>query len=307
MDRLVLTLLGGFGARLESGRHLPLRTKKGQALLAYLACHPTGSHPRDKLATLFWGDMPQSCARHSLRQTLFVLRAALPGSVSAALRCDSDNISLDPISFVVDVVEFERLARDSTTPSLEQAGGLYHGDLLDGIAAGEQAFEEWLRGERERLHNLAVDVFAKLLALQREAGLTENAIQSGLRLLRLDPLHEVVYRTLMRLYLSLGRPGAALRQYQMCAQTLRRELGFDPSVETQQLLHEIVPPRLRRVLWVRRSPGAHAVGKTPGPGTRINGLDFDAPSDTSLTLATQESPQVRCRHARQASLRNGTG
>ena len=228
--------MGGFRARLESGPDVPVRCKKGQALLGYLACHPLRSHPRDTLATLLWGDMSQRCARHSLRQTLFVLRESLPHPTSPVVSSDADTVWLDATGVVADVLEFDRLAREGTVQSLERAGALYHGDLLAGIAVIEPGFEEWLRGERERLHDLAVEVFAKLLDLHRRAGATERAIQTGVRLLQLEPLQEAVHRTLMRLYLSLGRLGKAQRQYRTCEELLRRELGIEPDTETRQVL-----------------------------------------------------------------------
>src|SRR5262245_46316338 len=61
--RLELNLLGGFEAHLQGGAALVLPTRKTQALLAYLALPPGRSHPREKLATLLWGDMQTAQAR----------------------------------------------------------------------------------------------------------------------------------------------------------------------------------------------------------------------------------------------------
>ena len=68
--RLELKLLGGFEARLQGGAALVLPTRKTQALLAYLALPLGQSHPRDKLATLLWGDMLNPQARGNLRNAL---------------------------------------------------------------------------------------------------------------------------------------------------------------------------------------------------------------------------------------------
>ena len=76
-------------------------------------------------------------------------------------------------------------------------------------------------------------------------------------LLAIDPLHEAVHRTLMRLYLQLGRRGAALRQYQHCVAVLRRELGMEPEPETKQLYQQI--------LRARPSVSADAYRATRGP------------------------------------------
>ena len=243
MDRLVLSLFDGFQARLESGPSLVVSTKKAQALLAYLACSPTESHSRDKLAALLWGESSQQCARHSLRQTLYVLRATLNPLMPAILRGDSSGVSLDRSRLIVDALEFERLAQEDALEPLERAGALYKGDFLAGIGAGDQTFEEWLRDERDRLDTLAFDVYAKLLALQREAGLIAKAVRSARCLLAIDPMQEVVHRVLMRLFMTQGRPEAARRQYEMCARMLRQEFGAEPQAETKALLSEITSRR----------------------------------------------------------------
>ena len=80
MARLALQLFGGFRARLEPGGPLRLPTRKAEALLAYLAVPLGQPHPRDKLASLLWGDLSESQARASLRQTLFRLRRAIGAS-----------------------------------------------------------------------------------------------------------------------------------------------------------------------------------------------------------------------------------
>jgi DNA-binding SARP family transcriptional activator len=69
-----LTLLGGFGIRRTNRGNVRLPTRKAEALLAYLACHPAEKHPRDRLTALLWGDRGDKQARHSLSQTLLSLR-----------------------------------------------------------------------------------------------------------------------------------------------------------------------------------------------------------------------------------------
>src|SRR3989442_171800 len=210
-----LVLLGGFHARQPSGDTLSLPTKKARALLAYLALRPGQSHPRDKLATLLWGDSADPQARTSLRQALAALRRAL-ATVPTALVVDGRAVSLDPAHVEVDVGRFEWLVANGAPGALEEAVALYRGDLLDGFDVGVAPFEEWLLAERERLRELALEALARLLRQQSESRATEPAIQTALRLLALDPLQEAVHRTLMRLYARQGRRSNALRQYQVC-------------------------------------------------------------------------------------------
>jgi len=237
---LQLTLLGGFQARQGPGAPLSLPTRKAQALLAYLALPLGQAHPRDKLAALLWGEMGEEQARGNLRQALFVLRKALP---AGTLVGGGETIGLNAEAVEVDAADFERRVGEGTPGALEAAAALYRGKLLAGLAVKEAAFEEWLLGERERLRELALEGLAKLLAHQRTAGATEAAIQTGLRLLTLEPLQEPVHRTLMRLYVAAGRRGAALRQYQHGVGVLQRELGVEPEPETRQLYQEILRQR----------------------------------------------------------------
>src|SRR5439155_3755972 len=59
------------------------------------------------------------------------------------------------------------------------------------------------------------------------------------RLIALDPLSEFGQRALMRAYAHAGRRGEALRQYQSCAEIMKRRLGVAPDAETQVLANEI--------------------------------------------------------------------
>jgi len=185
--RLKLTLLGGFRAQLEAGAALVLPTKKSQALLAYLALPPGRAHPREKLAALLWGDMQDAQARGNLRHALSRIRKALPRTARSGMVVDGPSVALDPAVVDVDVAQFERLVADGGPEALAQLAGLYRGDLLAGLALAERPFEEWLTSERERLHELAIQGLGHLLVHQQKSGAAEPAVQTGLRLLALDP------------------------------------------------------------------------------------------------------------------------
>src|SRR5215813_10285757 len=197
MSKLRLTLLGGFEARTDSRLSLAIPSKKAQMLLAYLAVRPRQRHLRDKLASLLWDEAPAEQARLSLRQALFIIRQALPFDPTVV---DGNGVAFAEDAVTVDVTEFEQVARSHDPDELERAAALYQGDLLEGISPGSAQFEEWLRAERERLHELALEVFAKLLGHRMKLDAIEPAIQTALRLLSLDPLQEVTHRALMRLY-----------------------------------------------------------------------------------------------------------
>ena len=244
MPSASLTLLGGFDARLASGATLALPTHKYKALLAFLAVPAGQMHPRDRLVALLWGDRTHDQGRTALRQALWVLRKALNDGTSAGLVIDGDLIGVDPTAVAVDVADFERAASNGALADLERATALYRGEFLAGVAARETPFEEWLTVERERLRELALQAFARLLGHHRKTGALEAAAQTALRLLALDPLEESVHRVLMRTYVELGRRAAALRQYQACVSVLQREFGTEPDAETRALYRAIVSERV---------------------------------------------------------------
>jgi DNA-binding SARP family transcriptional activator/tetratricopeptide (TPR) repeat protein len=267
VKRPALALLGGFEVRLGSGAALSVPTRKAQALLAYLAL-PTGiAHPRDKLAALLWGDLRATPARNNLRQSLFVLRKVLTASPPGVFEFDGDNVGLNPASIDVDVCRFERAIADGSPGALADCNALYRGDLLAGLAVNEPPFEEWLLAERERLRELALEALAKLLQYQRRAASPPAAaIQTAVRLLAVDPLQEATYRVLMQLFVDCGRRDAALRQYQICADVLERELGVEPEAETKALYQEVLRRRSEPSGVSAAVAGAHSKAAYAGSG-----------------------------------------
>src|SRR5262245_15759255 len=214
-DLLRVRLLGGFELRSGHERDAAPTGRKVRALFACLVLSLGKPWPREKLMALLWSDRGEEQARASLRQALAELRRAL-GDPSP-LRAEHDAVSLDPAMIAFDAIEFERLAKAG---QLDQAAALYRGALLDGHGVRDGAFEDWLRIERGRLHDLAVDVLDGLAASQ--AG--DAAIKTAQRLLQLDPAREETHRLLMRLYAASGQRAQALRQYQLCREALQREL-----------------------------------------------------------------------------------
>lgn len=241
--RVCLTVLGGFQLLAEDGHPVVLPTRKSQALLAYLALASGSASSREGLATLLWGDVSDPQARASVRGALYRIRKSLNGASESVLLVDGETVGLRADALTVDAVTFERLCGDGSPSALVQAVELYRGDLLAGLTIDTSPFEEWLMVQRERLRELALQALARLLTHQREQGATEAAVQTALRLLAMDPAREPVHRILMRLYMTLGRRTAALRQYNLCVSALLREFHAPPSAETMRLHREIVRQR----------------------------------------------------------------
>jgi len=251
-DLAHLRLLGGFGLQLGQRPVATPPGRKVRALLACLALSSGKAWSREKLMALLWGDRGDEQARASLRQALAEIRRVL-GQLPA-LRTEHDAVSLDPALAAVDALEFERLAQASRW---EEAAALYQGPLLDGHGVPDGAFEDWIRTERTRLHDLAVNVLERLAAARSGA----DAIAAAQRLLDIDPAREESHRLLMRLNAAAGQRTQALRQYDHCRDILQRDLQAKPDAETERLYRAIHSEAVP-------IPGAKADIPKPGPEPR---------------------------------------
>lgn len=240
---LELSFLGGFEARRKPGGAIVLPTRKSRALLSYLALHPDEPAPRETLVGLLWSDRAEPQAYNSLSQSVTALRKALADVTPQPLIIETASLTLVGAHATVDVLEFEQMASQDSLAGLEQAERLYRGDFLAGIGVRDPAFEEWSIFERERLRALATGALTKLLRRREEQGRAEPLVATARRLLKLDPFQEAAHRALMRCYLAQGQPGLALRQYESCAETLKRELGVEPEEETRRVRGEITRQR----------------------------------------------------------------
>lgn len=227
---LTIQLLGPVAVRASDGRDLTPPGKKLRALLICLVLARANGWDREKLSALLWSDRDEEQARGSLRQALAELRRLL--GEPSPLKAERDTIAFDHTLAKVDVAEFERLA---AAGAAEEAVALYRGDLMDGQIPSDPAFAAWLAIERTRLHDRAIQVLTRLAGTQE--GL--RAISTVQRMIEIDPSREEGHRMLMCLYAAAGQRAQALRQYQVCRETLQRELDVLPDPETERLLKQI--------------------------------------------------------------------
>ncbi|HTO84389.1 MAG TPA: BTAD domain-containing putative transcriptional regulator [Methylomirabilota bacterium] len=263
MDSWSLMLLGGFGLRLADGASADLPAQKDRALLAILAMATGDAQSRERIAGLLWSEHGDRQARDSLKQALVRLRRCLGGTESVVLRTDRQSIALDKSLIDVDVLAFERLVRQATLPSLAQAAALYRGDLLEGIAIRDPAFEDWLLVERQRLRQLFERALAGLMSQALAAGDRERAAEAARRLLQTDPLSEAAYRTLMQVHADEGQTAQAIKLYKAFRDRLYSEMGVQPEPATKALCEGIRERRLVAASSAEPAPVAEAPAAAP--------------------------------------------
>jgi predicted ATPase/DNA-binding SARP family transcriptional activator len=278
MAKLNLSFLGPPHLELE-GRPITLQRRKTLALLIYLVVTHQ-SHRRDSLAARLWPDSSQKNARASLSRELSILNKILgPGW----LIVERETIGLAQAPDLwLDVAQFEEhlaACRTHGHPAgevcpaclepLSEATKLYRDHFLTGFSLSDcPDFDTWQTIQTESLRQALAGALARLIRLHRAQEDDQAAIAYARRWLAFDPLAETAHRHLMQLYAQTGQQAAALRQYQLCVQTLKDELGLPPSAETTALYERLRAGDLsrdRQGLGVRDQGLDVIQPPTPGP------------------------------------------
>jgi TolB-like protein/DNA-binding SARP family transcriptional activator len=239
MDGPTLRLLGGFELTGADGHVLDPPGRKARMLLAFVALSAPRPVSRERLAGLLWDDGDDGRALNSLRQSLMELRRLGERAGGDLIHADRDTVALALPAGHVDALTVERLAREGTPDALRTAAGLCMGTLLPGAETGAEGFDTWLAGERARFERIAAGVFSRLTAGCEAQADWDGVAATAERWLALDPACEEAHRALMRVHIGAGRRSDALRQYQACADAVRRRLDAEPEEETAALLRGI--------------------------------------------------------------------
>lgn len=249
MSELRIHLFGKFCVRQDELPAQGFDVLKEQELLSYLLINRDRPHSREALAGMLWGEVPTEKAKKYLRHALWRLQNAVGASPQegncGVLRVEHDWVQFDPKAELwLDVEVFERafmMAHDRSgaelgarrVEALQEAVGLYRGDLLEGW------YSDWCLYERERLQNMYLMMLDKLTGHCEAYRLFERGLFYGSQILRYDRAHERTHRQLMNLQYMSGDRTSALRQYERCVAALKEELDVRPDRRTVALYERI--------------------------------------------------------------------
>jgi predicted ATPase/DNA-binding SARP family transcriptional activator len=219
---------------------------KARALLLYTALQPHAVS-RERLAAMFWKDFPQERASGNLRMTLMTLRERL-GESAHITRTDVEIMGWSDMRTFQETLEslapFMSGAHPCTEEHLQQFEEtlkLYKGSFLHNFSVPDaEQFELWAHATREALQRQFFKAAEVLMCHYEEMGRYAEELEWSSYLLKIDPLHEPAYRSLMRLYVSRGERVLALREFETCKRLLAIELNVEPDQETLQLYEQIV-------------------------------------------------------------------
>jgi DNA-binding SARP family transcriptional activator len=250
-DTLVrVYMLGPFQIDFAGRRLGPEVPGQVRTVLEYIIAHRQRPIPKDALLDLLWPEADPSTACGRLRVLMHTLRRVVSGpeppTAGGLVLTLGSNFMLNPaINIWVDVDEFEyhwqqgwRLMRAGLTNEAmreyEQAEALYAGDYLE-----DQPYADWTLLRREALKDAYASILTMLATISLQAEDYTGTIIWAQKLLGVDNCREDAYRLLMTSHTRLGQLNRALYWYELCVRTLQRELGLEPSAETQAIYQEM--------------------------------------------------------------------
>ncbi|MGF7006170.1 BTAD domain-containing putative transcriptional regulator [Aminobacter sp. BE322] len=277
-----IRLFGGLEVVSPENRPVRFATRKTAQIFAALVL--AGGKPvrREALCEAFWPGRGEAQARNSLRQALVDIRRSFPAGNAARVEVESDldTVTLKAEPGTADIWVFEQTAQGDDG-GLATAAELYRGDLLAADAIHEGT--DWFAPHQRSYRRIALQVAERLSQAAPRPGSPSAAACERLaeRLLAADPTAEEAHRAIIRLCLQRGQPNAALRQYKLCQEALRRELEAEPEAATSALIEaerEVSPP-----------PGQNSTSPVPDRQSPSRGTD--QPSVVVLPFENLSGPE----------------
>lgn len=222
---------------------------RGRLIFKYLVARRPSSAPKELLADRFWPDSEPELARRSLHQAIYCLRQTFKhvAPEEQIVQFVGDRYQINPeIAVWVDSEEFgqvvERARALGAAGKLEQAMSSYAVavDLYSAPFLAEDRYEEWTEEPRRTYQAMYLEALHRLARHHYERGEHPSAILLCQRALAEESCDEESHQMLMACYLAQGLRHLAVRQYQICASTLKAELGLAPSEELESFYRRSV-------------------------------------------------------------------
>jgi predicted ATPase/DNA-binding SARP family transcriptional activator len=262
--------------------------KGERALLAYLLINSGRPVSVDAIQEALWPGDPPASAVKIIQIYVSHLRRRLGRNAitrfAAGYRLEATRLDLEVARFETAVSQGSRELRANNA-----AGALIHFDDALRLAESGEAFAdladyEFVRDEADRLDELRWVAeeghFDASLALGRE----REIIAELQHAVRVQPLRERLWESLLLTLYRLGRQSDALDAYQTVRGTLASELGIEPGPRLEELQRSIlqqdpglVGPRDGAAPTGNLSkPSKHLIGRTEELGDLVDLLHGDA-------------------------------
>lgn len=241
-------LFNGFKVILNDSEIANWPKGKSKLLLKYLIVNRHAPVTKEVLMDVFWPQHDFDSARNNLNVAVYSLRRAFRkeiGSFPTILFQDGCYFLNPQMHMWLDIEEFDKhLKRAKKLLSFEMyqealenltfADELYKGDVLN-----EDIYTDWTTELRIDYKEKYIEVLKCLDEYYLRDGNYEACLEVNKRITLIDSCNELAHHRLMEIYSDMGQRNLALRQYQICAETLNEELGLEPAEVTKELFTRI--------------------------------------------------------------------
>jgi pentatricopeptide repeat protein len=217
--------------------------RQGRLLFTYLVVNRHRHIPRDEVAEALWREPDPAAVDARLNPLLSKLRRVLGADSvdgrSAIRLCLPDAwVDLEAAADAIHRAESSVAQQDWARAWGPALTALFVAER--GFLPGEDA--PWIDEIRHQLTELRLRALECYAAAELGLGVTElaGAVRAGRQLIRLAPLRESGYRSLMRALAAQGNFAEALGVYGQLSEYLRDQLGVSPSPASRELYEHLL-------------------------------------------------------------------
>jgi two-component SAPR family response regulator len=222
---------------------------RGRTIFKYLVARRATAVPKELLADMFWPDSEPELARRSLHQAIYCLRQTFKRLAldTQIIQFSDDRYQINPeMAIWVDSEAFcdqiEQARAQFVAGKIEQAMQAYAVavDLYHAPFLAEDRYEEWTDEPRRANQAMYLEALHRLARYHIERSEQSAAIFLCQRALAEESCDEESHQMLMACYMAQGLRHLAVRQFQICANALKIELGLTPSEELEAFYRRVV-------------------------------------------------------------------
>lgn len=214
------------------------KTQASRDLFFLFLNHPEGM-TKEQVGEIFWPESSPAELRLRFKNTVYRLRHAV-GRDTVSFYDEIYRFNYD-LDYEYDLEIFTReIAAARSSEDLDgqishyrAAAKAYRGPFLPDVD------ETWALTERERLAQMNREAWLKLGTLYLESHQYDLGLEACRRVNEDDPCFEDAYRLAMNLSAAAGNRAGVVRQFEMCRQALKEELGVEPSHQTRELFEKL--------------------------------------------------------------------
>lgn len=224
-------------------------TRRARDIFIFVATSKHRRVDKDVLIDTFWGEDDLKTIEKNFHPTISHIRKALNSRQSfkqnflvfrdGAYQLNPELVySIDTEEFEAAIAEAEKAKKEKNNESfrenLEKAHALYRGEYMAGV------YENWAE-ERKPFY---AEQFARILNALAKLAFAEkkwsNASKYADDILQIDPFREDAHRLLMKIFAAQGKRAKVIEHFDNLKETLKRELGVNPSPETKKVYQSLV-------------------------------------------------------------------